>query len=358
MQPPLTTFANNIAPIPIPAGRADFIRLDLNESNGFWDDTMIKSAFHPDPFFFETYPDYTRLNQALEQYTKMPIDHLSITNGSDHAIELLLRLFFTSGDKIVLPEPTFFVYNHMLTQSKIDYISIPYTESATEFTFPLTEVLEALDTSVKGLLLCNPANPTGSVIPPTDIELLLEKTHELAIPVIIDEAYFEYYGHSAVSYLKKYSHIVVLRTLSKGFGLAGIRFGYVIANPAVIEELRKLQLPWSVSHPATQIATYCLEHNDEFIVKRESLLNRKLHFQEVIESLGISTYESAGNFFLANVSEPEKFCDAMRDEGVLFGRAYKAGTRIPALKNTVRFGIPGADQMNTVVDRIKKVAMT
>lgn len=352
MQRPLNTYTNNTQSIIVPQDRDGYIRLDLNESNGFWDEEMLRDALPASSFALEAYPEYSELLAALTQYTQVKPDNLSITNGSDHAIELLIRLLFRSGDRIVLPEPTFFVYNHMLTQAKVDHISIPYAAEETRFVFPIEEVLGYLDDTVQGLLLCNPANPTGATIAEADLVRMLRRTQELGIPLVIDEAYFEYYGKTAAAYLDEFAHLIILRTLSKGFGLAGIRFGYVLAHSTIIQELQKLQLPWSVSHPASQIATYCLTHTAMFAEKRQALQERKSRFQHAITDLGIVTYESVGNFFLAKLPDPERFCDDLASQGILAGRSYSAGERLPLLSSTVRFGIPTEADMNTVLESI------
>lgn len=335
--------------------RKKYIRLDLNENPSLLGRDFMAKLKKLDAFTVGAYPEYNELQRRLSSYTGIDVANIALFDGSDHAIELLISLLFKKGDMVVLPEPTFFIYRHKLTLAQVSIHQTLYSVNETnEIVFPFAETLAALNKNTKGLLLCNPNNPTGTLIPQDQLQQLIQKAYKLHIPVIIDEAYFEFYGTSAIPLITQYNNVIVIRTFSKGFGLAGLRIGYVAADTALIAELTKLQLPWSVNHFAVSAAILALKEKRSFAKKRQELLKRKKKFESFLQKQKIHFYRSSGNFLLLQVSNDNDFFDKMKRNGILVGKPYSIKPSFEILKNTIRMSIPSDSEFTKVCTVIKK----
>src|SRR3989344_3703813 len=147
-----------------PLNRKDFIKLDLNESYAILDERIIQRLKDFDSFSISSYPEYQNLIPLVAKYANVPADSVSLTNGSDHAIQLLTELFFKKGDTVLIPSPMFFVFYHYLKIKEANIKDILFADKTDHFEFALDNVLDALDSSSKGLILCNPNNPLGTKI--------------------------------------------------------------------------------------------------------------------------------------------------------------------------------------------------
>ena len=338
--------------IPTPKRRPDHIRLDLNESPFLLTDDIL-SQLSFDPQILGHYPEYDTLKEKLAAYSETPTDHLTVFNGSDAAIHTLLHLFFEKGDSVLLPEPSFFIYRQTLQQIQATIVSIPFMEETIgAVTFPTSAVLEALQPGVAGLLLCNPNNPLSIAIPEPELIQMIDRANELSIPVIVDEAYFEFHRQTVAPLVETYPNLIILRTLSKGFGLAGIRVGYSISHPDVTANLRKIHLPWSISSPSVAIAEHVLDHKESIEEARAALLRRKQELITALDELGITHIPSATNFLLLKVPDAERFANKLLEHQIIVGRTYQGATQYPILTNTVRIAMPAPHEHQTVLTAI------
>lgn len=335
-----------------PTGRKDFIKLDLNESYHFLSGETLEELRQFDSFTLSSYPEYDTLLQMIADYTGVPTPSLFLVNGSDDGIRLFTRLFFHADDEVVIPAPVFLSYFAALELSGAHPIAVPYKEGAGAFIFPIEETLAALSPRTKGLLLCNPNNPLGSLIPDDDLVRLLERTAELNIPVLIDEVYFEFCGKTAVPLLGHYPHLVILRSFSKSFGLAGVRLGYVLAHEHIIAELRKLAAPWSVNHFAVFAGEVVLRHREHFVAKIKESLKTKHALAHLLEIRAeCRVINTATNFLLVRTVEDEELVRRFKEAKILINNLshYPHGTGL--LEHTLRISMPSPADL----ERVKKV---
>lgn len=331
--------------------REGYIGLDLNENTGLISTALARKIGFVDAKVISTYPEYGRLHSRIAAYVGVSPENVQVVNGSDEAIPKLIRLFFKKGDAVVLPKPTFFSYDRMLALEGVNMISITHQEENGEMKLSIQDVLTAIrGRKVKGLIISNPANPTGGIITPAEIFLLAKETSKRGIVFIVDEAYFEFYGESAVSLQKRFSHIVVLRTFSKAFGFAGLRIGYVIAHQAIIAELKKLILPWEVNHPAVRAAFVALAKRRYFLKNIPALNQRKKYLENLFVQHGGMIFHTKTNFILCRIAQSADIVRGLKQRNIL--------VRPLAIIDCIRISIPGTDTYAKALRAFRAVLLT
>jgi len=317
-------------------GREGYTGLDLNENTGLISSVLARKMGFADAKVLSRYPEYKKLHSRLAAYAGVSRENVQVVNGSDEAIPKLIRLFFKKGDTVVLPIPTFFTYGRMLALEGVRMVHVAHEEEAGELKLPVQNLLTAIRRKhVKGLIVSNPANPTGGVITPPEMLLLAEETSKRGIVFIVDEAYFEFYGKSSLSLQKRFQNIVILRTFSKVFGFAGLRVGYVIAHPSIIKELRKLILPWEVNHPGVRAALVAIEKHTQFLKAIPSLRNRGKRLESLLVRHGGTVFCTKTNFVLCRIRRSADIVRALKRKGVL--------VRYITAIDCIRIAIPGKD---------------
>ncbi|GIF08248.1 pyridoxal phosphate-dependent aminotransferase [Actinoplanes siamensis] len=282
---------------PAPTGRCKKIRLDLNENGAPLDEQLGELLGSSNNFLVGGYPEYDDLLDRLTEYTGRPQPEITLTNGADQAIDLVLRLLFGPGDTVVVPSPVFSYYYHVLDLASVDTVTPLFRRDGQEFAFPLDETLRPL-AGADGLVLCHPNNPLGAAVPAATLTTLIERTAELRIPCIVDEAYFEYCGSTVAHLLSEHPQLIVIRSFSKFFGLAGLRLGYVLAAPSISADLLKMRGPWDVNHVAVQAAEVCLRRRDAFFESARRLGRNKAALLEFLRRHAVDVADTSTNFLL------------------------------------------------------------
>lgn len=245
------------------------------------------------------YPDNgVRIRRKIAEMHRVSPDNVYIGNGSSEIIELMCRLFLAPGEEILLPNPIFSLYELRALNVGANVISIDVTP---DMQYDTDAMLAAITPKTKLMVLCNPNNPTGDFIPDEDVKRLLGA----GIPTLFDEAYLEYHpDHESKDYMiKEYRNMVVSHTFSKAYGMAGIRFGYALADETIIQAFRKIQIPWSASLLSIAAAEAALDDKEE--------LNQKIGFNnaqiryiydELSKIDGLRPYFSYGNYIIVDAA--------------------------------------------------------
>jgi len=279
-----------------------------------------------------------RLVSALSNYTNIPPEMIGVGNGSDQVIDLILTNFASTETKILTSEPTFGFFEERCKLYSIPTIRIPFTNSMT------LELKKFISNAKKAkiLYLDSPNNPTGFQFTKNELEQLIREFEGL---IIIDEAYVEFADHSVLDLTKKIDNLVVLRTLSKSFGLAGLRIGYFVANKKVVDVFnRVIQYPYPLNTIAIEAGILALQKSKYFldvanqIKKERSRIIEKLHAMKVFE-----VYESNANFvlFVAHGSS-QRIYKALIEQGILIKNLGKIGNHEGCLRVTI-----GSEEMNS-----------
>lgn len=207
---------------------------------------------------FQVYPEYGQVNDVVANYAKVGYDKTYITNGSDQAIDIIVRGIVREGDKVILPVPTFAMLEQSAKVEGAEIISPRYTGE--DLKFPYEAVMDRIQEDVKLVIVCNPNNPTGTVVDKEKSESIIKKANSLNVPVLYDEAYHEFSPENTVADLvSEYDNLFVTRSLSKIMGISSLRAGYVISQNQNIEELKKIRGPYDINMVAVA-AIMALRH--------------------------------------------------------------------------------------------------
>jgi histidinol-phosphate aminotransferase len=250
------------------------------------------------------YPDGScaRLKSALgSKYSLLP-GNFSVGNGSDEIILLIAGAYIESGDNAITSETTFSEYAFA---TKLFGGSIRYAPMQ-DGLFPLDQIASMIDNRTKIVFLCNPNNPTGTYFSDTALVNFIKKVPKDVL-VVIDEAYIEYADADdipdSISLLKQYQNVMILRTFSKIYGLAGLRVGYGIGNPAVISDLEKTRAPFNVNS-ISQAAAAAALYDDNFVKSSRNINNEgKIFLYASFERLGLKYYPTQSNFILVYINQ-------------------------------------------------------
>lgn len=283
------------------------------------------------------YPDIycDKLRTALGDYVQKDYEMIAVGNGSDELISLILRALIGYGDRIMTVEPTFSMYTFY---AKINGIKVLNFNLEDNFELDIVRLKKTLKTEKpKMLILCNPNNPTGSCI---DIEDIKEIASDYDGYLMLDEAYYEFYGVSGIGLLENYKNVIVLRTLSKAFGLAGIRVGYVVAAKKIIESIFAVKSPYNVNSLTQTVALKVLEHIEEVKERVELIKNeRERMYNQLNLVKNIMVYPSKANFLLMKSSDSGQISEKLKKKKIKIRYFENHG-----LKNFIRVSIGSREE--------------
>ncbi|WED44539.1 histidinol-phosphate transaminase [Legionella cardiaca] len=244
--------------------------------------------------------DLQPLQMLLTEYFQVNSENMVITRGSDDGIDLIMRVFLRAGvDSILQCPPTFPMYSFYARLQQASVINCPL-EIDNNFYLSPEKLLSAWQENCKLIMLCRPNNPTGNFIELTTIEQLCDYFTNKAV-IVVDEAYIDFAkGESATTLLSSFDNLIILRTLSKAYGLAGLRLGAVIAQPQVINALRNAMPPYTLSSAVLSLAKNALANKEWFSARIQQILNARAKLIEQLQQLNwIETiYPSNANFLL------------------------------------------------------------
>lgn len=265
------------------------------------------------------YPDggAFRLREALADRWKVTADHVILGNGSDEILGLLARTFLSPGDEAVMADHTFVIYKMEVMAAHGKAVAVPLRQ----WRHDLSAMAEAVTPRTKLLFVCNPNNPTGTMVSADEVEQLMARVPEHVI-VVFDEAYFEYVRRSdfpdSMAYVKQGRNAIVLRTFSKIYGLAGLRIGYGVTTPEITNFLNRVRPPFNANSLAQRAALAAL--GDDEHVARSRSVNQAGMEQMVkgLAALGFTPIPSEANFLYVDIGQDgRKVFDALLRQGII-----------------------------------------
>ena len=223
----------NMAPYSPPSGgRAGKLRLDFNENTVGASPKVVEFLReHLSGAGLAVYPEYGQIKRALADFFAVEPDDFILTNGTDEAIQVLINTYIDDGGDVLLLRPCYAMYRFYSELAGANVREIPYR--AQKLAFPLDELLDAIRPSTRAVLIANPNNPTGTGTSRDGIERILEKAANAA--VLIDEAYYEFSGVTALPLLNDFPNLFVTRTFSKVYGMAAMRLGCLFSQSGNVE---------------------------------------------------------------------------------------------------------------------------
>jgi histidinol-phosphate aminotransferase len=318
-------------------GRGGRLRLDFNENTVSCAPEVVRvlrRALTAEAL--TRYPEYALARQTLAKYFGVTKDEILLTNGTDDAIKLICDAFVDPGDALLIPTPTFPVYQffHQVAGGRV--VGVQCEDG---FRLPFNGLLKALKKRVRWMALANPNNPTGSAISKKDLGALLRAAPNTF--VLVDEAYFDFSGETVLGWIRKYENLVVTRTFSKAFGLASLRLGCMFAQARLAEHLQRAQNPFAVNSLAIAGACEAIRHGDYVRRYADEVRANRAEFCRRLDALGVPYVPSAANFVLTRLGErASEIAAQLRAQGIL----VRDWSYDPHLKGYVRFTIGSAAQ--------------
>jgi histidinol-phosphate aminotransferase len=262
------------------------------------------------------YPrDPVSLCAKIASYASLKPDNVLIGNGSDELIDIAIKAFINPSEEVVISIPTFQMYEFF---TKIANGKVKLIKMGGDFRWDIQGILKAISNKTKIVFFCSPNNPTGNTVPENDVLKVVER----GVVVVLDEAYFEFSGRSLSHLIRKYDNVVVFRTFSKIFGLAGLRIGYILSNPELIDSMKHVTPPFPVNVLALKAAEAAIE-DTKYIKKVRALVNagKNYLYSELNKIREVRAYPSETNFILIDIRKTginsTKIFEALLRQGVL-----------------------------------------
>ena len=236
------------------------------------------------------------LRAAIAKYNKVTPEQVVVGNGSDEIIELIARAFLANGDEVIVPAPSFFYY--ATTTQAVGGVMV-YPKRNPDFTLDINAIFAAMTPRTKVLYIANPNNPTGTSSTRAELVEILERADFL---VVIDECYHEFLGETVVDLLPKYPHLMIMRSFSKAFGLAGLRVGYAMASMEFCGYLMRVAQAYSVNRIAQAAALAAVEDVESAFQKIAGVCQRRGELATALTEMGFQVTPSATNFLLVSTA--------------------------------------------------------
>jgi histidinol-phosphate aminotransferase len=245
----------------------------------------------------------------LARHHGLPRPWFLAGNGCDELLDLLAKAFLDPGDPMAYPVPAFVMYRFYAAVNLGRPVEVPLTDDGKRWHL---DVEGLLATRAKVIVVASPNNPTGNAFPPEELRELARRAPGI---VAVDEAYADFCGQDLVPETRRSRNLLVLRTFSKAYGLAGLRVGYAVGQPALIDALRRAKPPFNVSSFSERVAARALRERAFWKKSVASLPREREKLMKAVRALGCTTWESDANFFLLRAPKP--LAAGLRQRGIL-----------------------------------------
>jgi len=324
------------------------VKLASNENPYGCSSNVLESITTKIPSF-AIYPDgaATELREKVAEYLGVDGDQLIFSSGLDELIQYLIRALLSPETNTVMAKETFPQYRHHAIIENAELREVPLKDGRHD----LEEMANQIDDRTKIVWICNPNNPTGTYVNQLELEGFLSKVPNHVL-VVLDEAYFEYATNddypNTIPLLNKYENLLIMRTFSKAFGLAGFRIGYGIGAPSLIKQLEVARLPFNTSALAQTAAIAALDDKD--FVENTVAVNAKelVKYYQFFDEHQISYYPSQGNFVFINIPG--------LSSNDIFQRLLEKGWIVRAFPNGVRITIGKEEENEELMKIIAEIA--
>jgi histidinol-phosphate aminotransferase len=295
-------------------GRQGFVRMDFNENTTGLFQSALSDGFGSSTECFSIYPEYNELVENLSELFDIESNRLLITNGSDEAFAVIASTFVEPGESVaLLSRPSFVMISHSLqiAGAKLQEISV-----LPELEFDLKEIELALARGAHLAIFASPDNPTGALLSVDTVTKWCSRFPDTLF--VIDEAYSEYAGVSMLPLLASFDNLLIVKTFSKAWALAGLRLGVILGNAGLISYLKLVRSPYSVNAIAVSAAQRIFSQKALVMKFAKEAMQRKDTLIEGLTERGYKVKRGSANFFLVNVGiQAERFSSYLRELGVL-----------------------------------------
>jgi len=322
------------------------IKLDANE-NPYGCSPRVSQALaaYPD---YNIYPDnrQTVLRKLLEEYTSVDANSIMASSGSNQLIDLVLRLFISQGDEVINCVPTFGMYHFSTELCGGTIVEVPRDK---DFAVNVSMVKAAISKKTKMIFLANPNSPTGTITPKSDILEILDT----GLPLVVDEAYYEFSKQTVAPLVSQYENLMVLRTFSKWAGLAALRVGYGLFPPRITNYLLRTKVPYNVNVAALIAVEESLKDINYLMGTVKAIIaERDRLFTELEKIEWLKPFPSQANFILCEVlsGEAKELRQKLQDKGILV--RYLEQT---LLRNFIRISVGKPEHTDALIKVLREI---
>jgi len=324
----------------------DIIKIDANE-NVYGASPRVQRAlakFNQ----FHIYPDdgQVKLRELIADFTGVDMKSIVAGSGSNQLIDLLVRLFVTEGDEVINATPTFGIYSFSTRLEGGKLVEIP---RRADFSLDIPAMKAAVNKKTKIIFLANPNNPTGNLSAEKEIIELLET----GVPVVVDEAYYEFSRTTVLPLLPKYDNLIILRTFSKWAGLAGLRVGYGFFPPAVADFILRIKIPYNVNVAAPVAVAASIKDRDYLMGSVGLMIKERARLLAGLRKIKwLQPYPSQANFILCRVNgiNAKTLHKKLQERGILV-RYFDQ----PRLQDCIRFSVGKPEHTDILLKALKEI---
>ncbi len=298
---------------------------------------------------FNRYPDPVQmvLKEKISEIISTPVERIFLGNGSDEAIDLLIRIFCEPGtDRIIIIDPSYGMYK---VCADINNVSVDFVSLNRDFSLDAERLLAAVREETKMIFLCSPNNPSANLLGEAEIARILSEFKGM---VVLDEAYVDFCGADGMLPLQgNYSNLIILRTLSKAWGLAGIRLGMALADPEVIQFMNRVKYPYNVNYLTQVKALEMLGSTASREKWVEEILAERKKLEAALEEIHyvLKIFPSDANFLLVRVEDPDGLYAFLYEQGVI----VRNRSRLTHCEGCLRITVGTPDENIRLIELMK-----
>lgn len=297
------------------AGRKG-LRLDFNENTDAASPRVLQRLQGLRPDELAKYPERAPVEAVVAEFLQVDPSEVLLTNGVDEAIHLLCEAYLDRGDEAIIVVPTYSMYAIYAKATGAELIRVRAEE---DFKFPAKALMKAITPRTRLIAIANPNNPTGTVVSSDELLQLARCAPQAAL--LVDEAYFEFYGKTVLERRREALNVFVARTFSKAYGMAGLRLGVLIGDEQQMHVLRRLGSPYNVNAVALACLPEALADQAYISEYVAEVLEGRQRLERALEARGIQYWPSQGNFVLVRADQSKTdaafFAEQMRKRGIL-----------------------------------------
>lgn len=296
-----------------PLGDRSGIRLDFNENTFACSPKVLEALGRVSRAELTMYPEREHVERIAASHLGLNPAQVLLTNGVDEAIHVLCQTYLGPGDEMLLPVPTYSMYAVYASGTDTSLVEVP---AGPGFCFPLEALLARITPATKLIAIANPNSPTGQAVSRQDILRIIAAAPQAI--VLVDEAYFHFHGHTVIDLIGSVPNLIVARTFSKAYGLAGLRLGLLAATEEQMRWLRRVISPYSVNSLALLCLPAALADQPYIDWYVAEVLAARDEFIAALDRMGVRYWPSQANFVLTSIGPKHaEFSGAMRERGVL-----------------------------------------
>jgi histidinol-phosphate aminotransferase len=329
-----------------PLGNRDTLRLDFNENTLACSPKVLETLARISTGELTRYPEREPVEAIVAAHLGLAPSQVALTNGVDEAIHVLFEAFLDSGDELLIPVPTYTMYEVYASSTDARVVTV---QAAKDFQFPFERLMAAITSRTKVIAIANPNSPCGSVATRAQILELARQAPQAVI--LVDEAYFHFHGETVVDLIGKIPNLVVARTFSKAYGLAGLRLGMLAGPVELMRWVRRVLSPYSVNSLALACLSPALQDDAYIDWYVGEVLAARAAFEAALDAAEVRRWPSRANFVLVDIGARHlEFVRLMRTAGVL----VRDRSIDPGCNGCVRITIGTRQQMQHAVSALNQ----